>query len=314
MVLSKNKGFSLIELMIVIAIIGILVAVALPQFASMSEDAKKTKAKQDCDTIVQAVTRYNALEGVALKSLDELAGKYITNIKELKDPWGNAYQINTGSGFVFSQGPDGQSPSLKSTQTGYSADKATGKDDIKVPFIGELMLTDALLAIDVGPSGTSGETADSLTLVFNKTVALCDRAGVLIGTTGHNYATAPTVADFEPGGGIFDWYVGTPSEANHIVTSTTVTAYPRILDKGATAGGQTLRMYASKDDSREVIIDIGVHSLNGIVPNYHHINITTGTGAARYFYEDGADPTTATAAADQKPAKPAGVACKIRRE
>ena len=108
LLIRNRKGFSLIELMIVIAIIGILVAVALPQFAAMTEDAKKTKAKQDCDTICQAIQKYNSLEGAQVEQLMDLKGKYLTNIDTLKDPWGNSYQIDVIAGAVYSKGPDGQ--------------------------------------------------------------------------------------------------------------------------------------------------------------------------------------------------------------
>jgi prepilin-type N-terminal cleavage/methylation domain-containing protein len=319
MILSKNRGFSLIELMIVIAIIGILVAVALPQFASMSEDAKKTKARQDCDTIVQAVTRFNAIEGVALRSLDELAGKYITNIKELRDPWGNPYYINTGSGFVFSMGPDGQSP------YNYAAKGAapTKKDDIKVSFIGELMLCDAVIAEDVGFSFTAPltDTADSLILTFNKTVDFASDTDVLFTTpmdiSAANKVTitvaAATAGPFDPGGGIFDWYVGTSSEANKVASGT------KILHNGKTFGPapgvavtQSVTMYQSSDDSREIIIDIDHHSVSGIVPNYHHINVSPNL--THYFWEDGSFSGTVLDTDNKKLAKRAGTAVKIRRE
>lgn len=54
----SNKGFTLIELMIVIAIIAILAAVALPNFIGARERAKKTKCIAAMDTLRKAMDMY----------------------------------------------------------------------------------------------------------------------------------------------------------------------------------------------------------------------------------------------------------------
>jgi hypothetical protein len=69
----------------------------------------KTKAKQDCDTLIQAILRHNSLEGVEVKDryMAELKGKYITNLDEIKDVWGSRYEHDHARKTVYSKGPDG---------------------------------------------------------------------------------------------------------------------------------------------------------------------------------------------------------------
>lgn len=56
--MTNRKGFTLIELLVVIVIIGILVAIALPNFIRIKDKAKEAEVKQNCHGIQLAAERY----------------------------------------------------------------------------------------------------------------------------------------------------------------------------------------------------------------------------------------------------------------
>lgn len=101
-----RKGFSLIELLIVVAIIAALVGVAVPFFQDNLSEAQKTKAAQDLEVIKKAIALYDAREPKPLTGTDlkPLLGRYMQELP--KDPWGNDYLYDGAMGFLCSYGAD----------------------------------------------------------------------------------------------------------------------------------------------------------------------------------------------------------------
>ena len=137
--LAKKRsqlGFTLIEVMVVIAIIGIMATLIVPQIMSKPNEARVIAAKQDINSLVQALKLYrldNSRYPTTEQGLSALVAKptsepipqnwkpngYVDRLP--KDPWGFAYQYsNPGTRAeidVFSLGADN-----KPGGTGFDAD------------------------------------------------------------------------------------------------------------------------------------------------------------------------------------------------
>jgi general secretion pathway protein G len=124
---AASRGFTLIEIMVVVVIMGILAALVVPKLMGRTDDARIIATRQDIATVMQGLKLYkldNQRYPTTEQGLQALITKPTTGPsangwktggyldKLPKDPWGNPYQYLSpgikGEVDVFSLGADGQ--------------------------------------------------------------------------------------------------------------------------------------------------------------------------------------------------------------
>ncbi|HVK95281.1 MAG TPA: type II secretion system major pseudopilin GspG [Noviherbaspirillum sp.] len=124
---TAQRGFTLIEIMVVVVIMGVLAALVVPKLMGRADDARITAARQDISTLMSALKLYKldnhryptteqGLQSLVVKPTSGPAasgwksGGYVDKLP--KDPWGGQYQYLSpgikGEVDVFSYGADGQ--------------------------------------------------------------------------------------------------------------------------------------------------------------------------------------------------------------
>ena len=109
---SRQRGFTLLEVMVVVVILGILAVLVVPKIISRPDDARVVAAKQDIASLFQALKLYRldnqrypsteqGLQALVAKPatspipLNWKVGGYLDRMP--RDPWGNPYQyLNPG--------------------------------------------------------------------------------------------------------------------------------------------------------------------------------------------------------------------------
>jgi general secretion pathway protein G len=122
---AARPGFTLMEMLVVVAIIVIIAGAATPLVLNYLAQARVDRAKMDIKTIEKAVVNFQTKHGVWPQDLnvlcqqDEYGNPPVLDAKQIIDPWNRPYTYNPGSftsrgnvPLISSGGPTGNSQNL----------------------------------------------------------------------------------------------------------------------------------------------------------------------------------------------------------
>ena len=243
----NRRAFTLVELLVVVAIVLVLVGVVLPYYQNYVKEAKISKAKHELDILKEALIKFNTFEdrkfgfsGQGAK-LELLLGTYLQNIPF--DPWNRPYEVYPDRGQLVCLGPD----------------HVASSDDILVDYEPPLALQKATW-IDVD-NNIHISPGDLLKLEFSKPIQASK--SVLL-----TNASPPVEADL-----VFSQEVIVTNMVASATTASSTDIFLSILESNDATffPGSSTVMVA---ESNKNIVDYAGHPANGTTGRFPGLEVT----------------------------------------